>query len=214
MPTSSYPQKIISLLRKEYPKQEKYLITATPLQTLVATILSAQARDDAVNKITPAIFKKYKTAEDYANSNPAELRKMISSITFFNNKTKNIRQAAKVLVEKFSGRVPKTIEDLVEIPGVGRKTANVILTKSYGIVSGIVVDTHVIRLSQRLGLSKNSNPVKIENDLMQIYPKSEWESIANLLKAHGRAICKAPTPFCSKCVLNKVCPKIGVKKYN
>lgn len=214
MNTPARASKILSLLEKTYPRRkEHYLKASNPLQLLVATILSAQARDEAVDAITPKLFANYKSAQDFANANLPELRKEISSITFFNNKAKNIKACCAVLVEKFGSSVPKTISELTSLPGVGRKTANVVLQKSFGITEGVVVDTHVIRLSQRLGLTKEKNPEKIEKDLMGIFPKENWGDIQFLFKDHGRAVCKAPVPLCSKCALFNLCPRVGVKKY-
>lgn len=215
MNTPARAQKILSILDKNYPRSKRYYLKASnPLQLLVATILSAQARDEAVDKITPELFAKYKTAEDFANANLPELSKKISSITFFNNKAKNIKACCAALVENFNSKVPKTMKELVLLPGVGRKTANVVLQKSFGITEGIVVDTHVIRLSQRFGFTKEKNPEKIEKDLMEIFPKENWGDIQFLFKDHGRAICKAPVPICSKCFLFDLCPRVGVGKYN
>ena len=154
------------------------------------------------------MFKKYKTAADYTKLKEEDVK----SITFFNNKAKNIRAAAQLVIDKFGGRVPATMEELVTLPGVGRKTANAILINAFGKVVGVVVDTHVIRVAYRLGLTKNTNPEKIEKDLMALLPKEEWKRFTWLMKDHGRAVCRAPVPACSKCVLNKICPKNGVTK--
>ena len=199
--------KTISLLKKEYPHAKYYLNFSNPLELLVAAILSAQVRDEAVNATTPHIFKKYKTAKDYSKLDDNEIK----SVTFYRNKAKNIREACKIIAEKYGGHVPKTIEELTELPGIGRKTANAILINAFDIVTGIPCDTHVIRLSYRLGWTKQKNPDKIEQDLVKIIPKSDWKKIPYLLKDHGRAVCR-PLPECSKCVLNKTCPKQGVGK--
>jgi endonuclease-3 len=204
--------KIIELLKKEYPHAKYYLNFSNPIELMVAAILSAQVRDEVVNAATPKLFKKYKSAKDYAKVSEKELANEIKTITFATNKAKNIIAACKILVEKFDGRVPKTIDELTALPGVGRKTANTILSNAYNIISGIPVDVHVQRVSFRLGLTKNKNPDKIEQDLMEIIPKSDWKKFPYILKSHGRALCKALDPFCSKCFLNKLCPKIGVKK--
>lgn len=215
MDTAARAQKILSILEKTYPRSKRYYLKASsPLQLLIATILSAQARDEAVDKITPRLFSKCKTAKDFANASLPALRKEISSITFFNNKAKNIKACCATLIKNFSGKVPKTMEELITLPGVGRKTANVVLHKEFGIVEGVVVDTHVLRLSYRLGFTKNSNPEKVEKDLMEVFPKENWADIQFLFKDHGRAICKAPVPSCSKCMLFDLCPRQGVKKYN
>ena len=203
---------VLKVLQKTYPGAKYYLNFKTPLDLLVAAILSAQVRDEVVNKATPALFAKYKQAEDYARATMPELFKYIKSITFAGNKTKNIIAACKMLVQKHNGKVPKTIEELTELPGVGRKTANAILQNAYGIVVGVPCDTHVLRVSYRLGWTKNTNPDKVEADLMKLTDKQWWDKIPKLLKAHGRAVCQAPDPYCSKCPVNKLCPKAGVRK--
>ncbi len=214
MPDSSRAVKILSLLKKEYPAAKYYLNFSNPLQLLVAAILSAQVRDEVVNATTPKLFSKYKSAQDFANANLPELEKEISSITFYKNKSKNIKAACKILQEKFSGKVPRTVEELTELPGIGRKTANAILINAYDIVEGITVDTHVLRLSYRLGLTKNTNPEKVEQDLMKLFSRAYWKILPWLFKDHGRAVCKAPVPICSKCFLFDLCPRVGVGKYN
>lgn len=205
-------EKIIGLLKKQYPDAKYYLNFSNPLELLVAAILSAQVRDEVVNSVTKDLFKKYKKAEDYSKADLDELVKDIKKISFAGNKAKNIKEACSILLEKYNGKVPDKMEDLVELPGIGRKTANAILQNAFDIVEGVVVDTHVIRVSYRLGWTKNANPEKIEQDLMKSTDKKYWKEIPHLLKAHGRAICKAPVPSCSKCVLNKLCPKQGVIK--
>ena len=198
--------KIIELLEKEYPKAKTALHYSNPLEILVATILSAQCTDKRVNLVTPQLFKKYKTAKDYANADIAELEQDIRSTGFYRNKAKNIKNAGRMIVERFDSQVPQTMEEILELPGVARKTANIVLTNAYGVIVGIAVDTHVRRLSKRLGLTENTNPDKIEKDLMQIVPKSHWKSITNLLISHGRAVCDARKPKCGICCLNKICP--------
>jgi endonuclease-3 len=205
-------QKIIELLKKNYPNAKYYLNFSTPLELMVAAILSAQIRDGVVNATTPKIFAKYKTAKDYANADLKEFTKEISSVTFAGMKAKNIINACKILVEKYNGKVPDTMDELTTLPGIGRKTANTILINAFGKVEGIPVDTHVIRLSFRLEWTKSKKPEEIEQDLMKIIPKDEWKKIAYFLKSHGRAICQAPIPTCSKCFLDKLCPKNGVTK--
>ena len=199
-------QKIIELLEKEYPKAKTALHYNSPLEILVATILSAQCTDKRVNVVTKSLFKKYKTAEDYANADLAELEQDIKSTGFYRNKAKNIKNAGQMLVEKFDSQVPNTMEEILELPGVARKTANIVLSNAYGVIEGIAVDTHVRRLSKRLGLTENKNPNKIEKDLMEIVPKSRWKRITDLLIFHGRNICMAKKPKCGACVLNKICP--------
>ena len=198
--------KVLELLEKNYPNAEIALDYATPLQLLVATILSAQATDKQINMITPKLFKKYKTAGDYANADLEELEQYIRSSGFYHNKAKNIKNCCKTLVEKFHSKVPKTMNELIELPGVGRKTANIILANAFGIVEGVAVDTHVGRLAQRLGLSEKKDPNKIEADLMKIIPKDQWMRITDLLIFHGRRVCSAKKPNCAGCVLNRICP--------
>jgi endonuclease-3 len=197
---------IISLLEKAHPDATIALRYTNPLELLISTILSAQATDEQINKITPKLFKKFKTAEDYADANLEELQQDIRSSGFYRNKAKNIKNCCKMLVEKYGSQVPRTMEELVELPGVARKTANIVLTNAFGVVEGIAVDTHVRRLAQRLGLSDTDDPVKIEMELMQILPKENWERISDLLIFHGRRVCFARKPNCGGCVLDKICP--------
>jgi endonuclease-3 len=199
-------KKIIELLEKEYSDAKTALHYRNPLEILVATILSAQATDKQVNVVTKSLFKKYKTAKDYADADLSELEQDIRSTGFYRNKAKHLNNAAKLLVEKYDGKVPRTMDKLVELQGVARKTANIVLSNAFGIIAGIAVDTHVKRLSQRLGLTENNNPDKIEKDLMEIVPKSQWEKITNLLIFHGRNVCMARKPNCKECTLNKICP--------
>lgn len=198
--------KIIELLENEYPDAKTALNYTNPLEILVATILSAQCTDKRVNVVTKSLFKKYRTAEDYANADLAELEEDIRSTGFYRNKAKNIKNTGRMLVEKYDSQVPRTMEELIELPGVARKTANIVLSNAYGVIVGIAVDTHVRRLSKRLGLTENTDPNKIEADLMAIVPKSQWKRITNLLIFHGRNVCMARKPKCSICTLNKLCP--------
>ena len=198
--------KIIKLLEKEYPKAKTALHYSSPIEILVATILSAQCTDKRVNVVTKSLFKKYRTAEDYANADLAELEQDMRSTGFYRNKSKNIKMSGRMLIEKYNSQVPRTMSELIELPGVARKTANIVLSNAYGVIVGIAVDTHVRRLSQRLGLTENKNPNKIEADLMLIVPKSHWQRITNLLIFHGRNVCMARKPKCSICSLNKICP--------
>jgi len=198
--------KIIELLQKEYPNAKTALIFKNPLEILVATILSAQCTDERVNIVTKELFNKYKTPKDYADANLSVFENEIKSTGFYRNKAKNIISACRIISEKFNSVVPDTMEDLITLPGVARKTANVVLWNGYGKISGIAVDTHVNRLSQRLGLTKNKDQDKIERDLMQITPKEQWPHISNLLISHGRKICFARNPKCRECVLNNICP--------
>ena len=198
--------KIIELLEKDYPAAKTTLHYTKPLEMLIATILSAQCTDKRVNIVTKSLFKKYRTAEDYANADSSELEQDIRSTGFFRNKAKNIKNTCRLLVEKYDSQVPRTMEELLELPGVARKTANIVLSNAYGIIEGVAVDTHVRRLAQRLGLTKNKYPNKIEADLMRNVPKSQWKRIADLLIFHGRNVCTARKPKCSACSLNQVCP--------
>jgi len=198
--------KIIELLEKEYPKAKTALNYTSPLEILVATILSAQCTDKRVNVVTKSLFKKYKTAEDYANADLGELEEAVRSTGFYRNKAKNIKRSGRMLVEKFDSQVPETMNELLELPGVARKTANIVLSNAYGVIEGIAVDTHVRRLSKRLGLTENRNPNKIEADLMEIVPKSHWKRITDLLIFHGRNVCMARKPKCGSCSLNQLCP--------
>ncbi len=199
-------KEIIKRLKKEYPDPKTALKYKMSFELLVATILSAQSTDVHVNKVTESLFKKYKTIKDYADVPLDTLKKDISSINFYNNKAKNIQASAKMIIEKFNSKVPKTMEELITLSGVARKTANIILSNVYGINEGIAVDTHVKRLSYRLGLTKNEDPVKIEIDLMAITPKEDWGNISHLLIFHGRKICQAKKPNHKECVLYDICP--------
>ena len=197
---------IIALLKKEYPDARIALDYSNPLELLVATILSAQCTDRKVNEVTKTLFKKYRSAQDYINTPQEELEKDIYSTGFYRNKAKNIKGLSKMLVDNFGGKVPDTMEDLLTLPGVARKTANIVLSSAFGKLEGIAVDTHVKRLSARLGLTENANPDKIEKDLMEVVPKKDWGIFTLLLILHGRKICTAKKPLCSECVLNKLCP--------
>lgn len=197
---------IIRRLKQQYPEAQCSLTHRNPLQLLVATILSAQCTDERVNLVTKDLFREYKSAADYANANPERLEEQIKSTGFFRNKAKSILGMANKLVEEHGGKVPRTMEELVALPGVGRKTANVVLGNAFGINEGVVVDTHVKRISNRLGLTKNGDPEKIEQDLMQLVPRAEWTLWPHLLIHHGRAICQARSPKCEICPLNDLCP--------
>lgn len=199
-------KKIIALLKKEYPTAKCSLDFKNPLELMIATILSAQCTDARVNIVTKTLFKKYRQPQNYYRVPQKELEEDIRSTGFFRNKAKAIQSACKTIVEKFGGKVPKTMEDLTSLNGIGRKTANVILGNAYGIPSGIAVDTHVTRLSKRLGLSYSKTAEKIEQDLHQLVPKSDWILFPHLLIWHGRKVCQARSPKCEKCVLNKICP--------
>ena len=197
---------IISALKRAYPEARCSLNHSNPLELLVATILSAQCTDERVNIVTAGLFRKYRRAEDYAAAPTQELERDIHSTGFFRNKAKSIQGACRIIGERFKGRVPETMDELLELPGVARKTANVVLGNAYGIASGVVVDTHVARLSQRLGLTQNEQPEKIERDLAELVPRADWILFPHLLIAHGRAVCKARAPLCDSCALLPLCP--------
>jgi endonuclease-3 len=201
---------IARALARAYPDAECALEHRSPLELLIATILSAQCTDARVNIVTRDLFKKYRSAQDYAAAPLGELEADIRTTGFFRNKAKNIQGCCQMLVEKHGGEVPQTMDELVALPGVGRKTANVVLGVAFKIAVGVVVDTHVTRLSHRLGLSKAKDPVHIERDLMQKLPNSRWVAISHELIQHGRRVCQARKPDCDNCVLNKLCPRIGV----
>jgi endonuclease-3 len=197
---------IIELLEKEYPHATITLKFKTPLQLLVAAILSAQSTDEKVNQITPQLFERYRTCKDFASADPAELQKYVKPIGLYKNKTTFIMAACRKIVEEHNSKVPDTMKELTALPGVARKTANVILSNAFEKLEGIIVDTHTKRLSRRLGLTEEKTPVKIEEDLMKAVPQNEWLHFANLLLYHGRAICHARNPECTICVLRKLCP--------
>jgi len=197
---------IVQQLKQQYPAAQCALEHGDPLQLLVATILSAQCTDARVNLVTKDLFRTYRSAADYANANPAEFEDEIRSTGFFRNKTKSILGMAQALLERHGGQVPSTMEELTALPGVGRKTANVVLGNAFGIDEGIVVDTHVQRIARRLKLSNKADPVKIERDLMTIVPREEWTMFSHLLIHHGRQICPARAPKCEICPINRLCP--------
>jgi endonuclease-3 len=205
-------KKIIAALDQAYPEAHCELNHADPLQLLVATILSAQCTDKRVNLVTAELFKKYRTAADYANAPLAELEQAIKTTGFFRNKAKNIRACCRKLVELYGGKVPRTMEELTQLDGVGRKTANVVLGNAFGINAGVVVDTHVARLSHRLGLTGQKTPETIERDLMLLVPQEKWTLFSHWLIWHGRRRCAARKPDCVSCEILKLCPQVGVKK--
>ena len=205
LPLKARVKKILARLDKAYPAAECALTHENPLQLLVSTILSAQCTDERVNRVTRTLFQKYRTAKDFAAADPRELEQEIRPTGFFRNKTKSIIGAAKLLVGKFHGQVPHTMEELLELPGVARKTANVVLGTAFGVASGVVVDTHVDRLSQRLDLTKEKDPKKIEQDLMKIIPKEKWILFSHQLIWHGRLVCQARRPRCPDCPLEDLC---------
>jgi endonuclease III len=201
---------IVARLHKEYPDAKCSLTFRNPYQLLVATILSAQCTDERVNQVTPALFKRFPKPDDMARASVEELEEMIKSTGFFRNKTKSLLGMSNAVVDRHAGKVPDEMDELVELPGVGRKTANVVLGNAFQKAEGVVVDTHVTRLSQRLGLTQQTDAVKIELDLIDLVPRDEWTVISHLFIDHGRAICKAPTPRCEVCVLNDICPSSRV----
>jgi endonuclease-3 len=207
---------ILRLLKEEYPDAKTALNFSNPLECLVAVVLSAQCTDERVNKVTEALFTKYTSPEDYVRVPEAELAADIKPTGFFNQKTRAIRGACTMILEEFGGRVPDAMSDLIKLPGVARKTANIVLGNAYPEKArtdpdiGIAVDTHVKRVSTRLGFTGEKDPAKIERDLMQLLPPGEWSGISYLLIEHGRAVCKAPTPRCEICVMNHLCPSSRV----
>lgn len=198
--------KIVALLKKHYPDSKCSLDFRTPHQLLVATILSAQCTDDRVNKVTPALFARYPTVKAFAEAAQSELEQAIYTTGFYVNKAKAIRKSAQELVERHGGEIPRTLEELVKMSGVGRKTASVVLGAGFGLAEGVVVDTHVSRISRLLGLTKQKDPVKIERDLIVAIPREDWIVYSHMLIDHGRAICVAQRPKCSECFLAKLCP--------
>jgi len=199
-------EETIARLKTAYPKARTALYWSNPLELLVATILSAQTTDVRVNAVTPNLFAKYPTAADYAGADPTELEEDIRPTGFFRNKAKSLRGMARALADDHGGEVPRTMDELVALPGVGRKTANVVLGNAFGIDEGVVVDTHVRRLSNRLGFTTQNDPEKIERDLMQTVPNRDWTVFSHLLILHGRSVCKARKPACVDCVVNDLCP--------
>jgi len=198
--------KILTLLKKEYPNAKIALNFTNPLEILVATVLSAQCTDERVNMVTKSLFKKYRKVQDYATANLKAFEQEIRSTGFYHNKAKNIISAAQKIVNDFGGKMPDSMDKLIQLPGVARKTANIVLFNGFGKVEGIAVDTHVKRLSQRLGLTKNDDPDKIEQDLMKLLHREEWGKFSYLLIDHGRKICDAKRPKCLECILQKLCP--------
>jgi endonuclease-3 len=198
--------RIIAMLKRTHPDARLTLNFANPLELLVALILAAQCRDDLVNEVTRDLFQKYRTAEDWANLREEDVRR----INFYRNKTRSIRGAGKILAERFAGKAPDNLDDLLTLPGVGRKTGNAILANAFG-QPALVVDTHVWRLSQRLGLTKQNEQDQIEADLVKVVPRKEWTKFCHLLQFHGRRVCTARKPNCPACSINNLCPKVGVK---
>ena len=204
-------EEIIERLKKEYPDAHCELIHSNAFELLVATILSAQCTDARVNIVTANLFRKYRTPRDYVNVEPEELELDIRPTGFFRNKAKSIQGASRKIIENFGGEIPQTMDELLTLDGVARKTANVVLGNAFGIASGVVVDTHVSRVSQRLGLTENITPEKIEKDLSELVPQNDWIIFPHWLIAHGRKICQARKPKCAECVLENLCPSSRLK---
>ncbi len=201
----------IRVLEKSYPNlPDSFLSHKSRFQLLVATILSAQCTDKVVNRVTQDLFRRYPTVSDFANSDLIELESAISQTGFYRNKAKNIKASSKILLDDFKGRVPNSMEDLITLPGVGRKTANIVLTAGFGKVEGIAVDTHVFRISRRLGLTGGKTPEGVEKDLQVAFDRSDWGKVNKLLVHHGREVCKAIKPLCSRCPLMGFCPRVAV----
>lgn len=203
---------IVAALKNEYPDAQCALGHENPFQLMIATILSAQCTDVRVNKVTPDLFKRYPSVQSFANAPQAELEEMIRTTGFFRNKSKSIIGASQRIINQYGGLVPRDMENLLTLPGVARKTANVVLGTAFGTASGVVVDTHVFRITHRLGLTKGKTPEKVEIDLMKSIPPNEWINFSHRLIHHGRKVCVARKPACERCVLEEVCPKIGVGK--
>ena len=216
MPTSDQTQasaaerqraeQIVAGLRQLYPDAKCSLDFTTPLELLVATMLSAQCTDERVNQVTKSLFTKYRSAQDYASADPETLEQDVKQTGFYRNKAKHIREAAQLLVERYGGEVPQAMDELIALPGVARKTANVVMGNAYGVVEGVVVDTHVGRLARRLGLTESEDPVRVEQDLMALAPQRDWLDLSHMLILHGRAICQARKPLCAECSLAPLCP--------
>ena len=207
---AAHALEILARLKREYPDAHCELDFETPLQLLVATILSAQCTDKRVNMVTPELFRAYPGASELASAKPAELEDMIRSTGFFRNKTKSLLGMSAAIVERHAGEVPQTMDELVKLPGVGRKTANVVLGNAFATNVGVVVDTHVGRLAVRLGLTSDTDPVKVEQTLMKLFPRDDWALLSHLLIFHGRRVCIARTPRCAECVLGDICPSSRV----
>ncbi|HEX8995055.1 MAG TPA: endonuclease III, partial [Ktedonobacterales bacterium] len=201
-----HAESIVAELRRLYPDARCSLDFTTPLELLVATILSAQCTDERVNQVTKSLFQKYHSAQDYADANPETLEQDIKQTGFYRNKAKHLREAGQMIVERYGGELPRTMDELIALPGVARKTANVVMGNAFDIVEGVVVDTHVGRLARRLGLTDSEDPVKVEQDLMALLPQRDWLDLSHMLIMHGRAVCQARKPLCDQCTLVSLCP--------
>jgi endonuclease-3 len=206
MSEKKHALQIIELLEVHYPQEPLMPKARTPLQYLVATILSAQSTDVQVNKVTTELFKKYRTPKDYASADPLQLQQDIFQVGYYRQKTKHLQATCQMLIEEFDGKVPQTMEELIRLPGVGRKTANIVLNRAFGIVEGIAVDTHVFRIARRLGFSEGKNPTQVEKDLIELLPHNLWGRVNRLFISHGRTLCTARNPKCRTCPLNNLCP--------
>lgn len=206
------PENVYQILKKEYPFSKISLNYSNNLELLISVMLSAQCTDKRVNIVTKVLFKRYKNVKEYANADLDELKSIVKSTGFYNSKAKNIQNSCKIIIQKHNGEVPNTMKNLVNLPGVARKTANIVLSNAFEKNVGIAIDTHMKRINTRLDFTKNTNPDKIEQDLIKQLPKNLWNKFTYVIIEHGRAVCKAPTPICSKCILEDKCPKIGVKK--
>lgn len=204
-------ERILTKLKKEYPEAKCSLKYSSPYQLLVATILSAQCTDERVNKVTPGLFERFPTARDMMNADLGEIEKLVQSTGFFRSKARSILESSRDIVEKHGGEVPRQLEELVKLRGVGRKTANVVLGVAFG-VPGLVVDTHVKRLTRRMGFTKSQDPVKIEQEMIKVVPKQDWTLFAHLMIDHGRKICTARKAYCDQCCVLRDCPQVGVQK--
>ena len=209
--TKGQMAKVLRRLKADYPEPPCALNHKSPFQLLIATILSAQCTDERVNLVTKDLFRKYETAADFAQAPIGDIEKAVQSTGFFRNKAKNIKACSTELAKEYDGKVPKDLETLVGLAGVGRKTANVVLGTAYGLATGVVVDTHVGRLSRRLGLTEATDAVKVERDLMELLPKKEWIQFSHRMIHHGRAICAARKPLCDECSMKRFCPRVGVE---
>ena len=201
---------VLAELRRLYPDPHHYLKFANPFQLLVATILSAQCTDEKVNEVTAGLFRKYREPADFAGEAVEALEQAVRPTGFYRNKAKAIKGASAAIIERFGGAVPGTMEELLTLPGIARKSANAILQHGFGKVEGVVVDTHVIRVAGRLGWTANTDPGKIEQDLMRLFDKKEWRWLPYYLKSHGRAVCRAPAPKCAECAVNPLCPSASI----
>ena len=206
----SYVAKVLRRLKADYPEAPCALVHRNPFQLLIATILSAQCTDERVNRVTKDLFRKYKTPHDFATAPLRSIEKAVNSTGFFRNKAKNIKACSTELAGSYGGKVPRELEALVALAGVGRKTANVVLGTAFGLTTGVVVDTHVGRLSRRLGLTAEKDAVKVEQDLMQLLPKKEWIQFSHRMIHHGRAVCSSRRPRCEECSMKGFCPRVGV----